>query len=496
LKKALLVAGLAFLAIGAVASARALLGAAPAPQVRTAADRLASDGFAQDALGRFSQALQLETVSHSPDSGRALDRDAFLGFRAFAEASYPGVHATLEREIIGGYGLLFRWRGTDEGLSPAIFMGHFDVVPVDPGTLDSWSHPPFAGVVADDYIWGRGTLDNKINVIGLLEAAERLVASGFVPKRTLYLSFGHDEELGGGQGAAVVAQRFRKRGERLALVIDEGGAVVTGLFPGLDVPVAAVGVAEKGSVGVELVVETEGGHSSMPSSSSAIGILATAVDRLEDNPLPSHYERYLRPTLEAVAPNLGFGYRLLLQNQWLFGSLIEAVLLRQEPAMREQGSGRILFVTSLAGCIGLPGETAYTASKFAVEGLAEGLSYEVKRFGIDVSIVAPAFFNTGMSASTDVGGHYEKGTPYDAFNEHIVASTTAGENAGEDPELVANMIVEAATTDEPRLRWWPGEQGPGLAAARRQMGDAEWQPMLSAEMKLGWWVEGKAPDAA
>ncbi len=184
-------------------------------------------------------------------------------------------------------------------------------------------------------------------------------------------------------------------------------------------------------------------------------------------------------------------FRSVLETNF-FGSVdaTRAVL----PAMREQGSGRVIFVTSLAGCIGLPGETAYTASKFAIEGLAEGLSYEVKRFGIDVSIIAPSFFNTGMSASTDVEGHYQQGTPYDAFNELIVRSTTEGEDAGEDPELVADMIVEAATTEEPRLRWWPGEQGPGLAAARRPMSDAEWQPMLTDEMKLGWWVEGRKPE--
>jgi NAD(P)-dependent dehydrogenase (short-subunit alcohol dehydrogenase family) len=164
------------------------------------------------------------------------------------------------------------------------------------------------------------------------------------------------------------------------------------------------------------------------------------------------------------------------------------------PAMREQGNGRILFVTSLAGCIGLPGETAYGASKFAVEGMAEGLWYEVKRFGIDVSIVAPAFFNTGMSASTNVEGHYEMGTPYDAFNEHIKASTIAGENSGEDPQLVADMILEAATTEKPLLRWWPGEQGPRLAAARRAMSDTDWLPMLTGEMKLDWWIEGGEPE--
>lgn len=184
-------------------------------------------------------------------------------------------------------------------------------------------------------------------------------------------------------------------------------------------------------------------------------------------------------------------YRSVLETNF-FGSVdaTRAVL----PAMREQASGRILFVTSLAGCIGLPGETAYGASKFAVEGMAEGLWYEVKRFGIDVSIVAPAFFNTGMSASTNVEGHYEKGTAYDAFNAHIEASTIAGENSGEDPKLVANMILEAATTEKPLLRWWPGEQGPGLAAARRAMSDADWLPMLTGEMNLGWWVEGREPE--
>ncbi|HIF95333.1 MAG: SDR family oxidoreductase [Myxococcales bacterium] len=184
-------------------------------------------------------------------------------------------------------------------------------------------------------------------------------------------------------------------------------------------------------------------------------------------------------------------YRSVLETNF-FGSVdaTRAAL----PAMREQGSGHIVYVTSLAGCIGLPGETAYTASKFATEGMAEGLSYEVKRFGINISIVAPSFFNTGMSGNTDTEGHYAKGTVYDAFNEHIAAATVAGEDAGEDPQLVADMILEAATTEEPKLRWWPGEHGPGVSAARRAMSDSDWEPMMIGDMKLGWWVEGNDPE--
>ena len=163
------------------------------------------------------------------------------------------------------------------------------------------------------------------------------------------------------------------------------------------------------------------------------------------------------------------------------------------PVMRAQKAGRVIFVTSVAGFIGVPGESIYCASKFALEGLAEALACEVARFGIHVSTVRPAFFNTGMSMdNTDASTFFEKGTAYDRFNERVVASTSNGEVEGEDPQLVAKMIVEAATTDDPKLRWEPGESAPAIREIRPTMTDEEWRAVVMDDLGLADWLDPTA----
>lgn len=164
------------------------------------------------------------------------------------------------------------------------------------------------------------------------------------------------------------------------------------------------------------------------------------------------------------------------------------------PIMRDQLDGRIIFVSSMAGVTGIPGESVYCASKFALEGMAEALAMEVERFGINISTIRPAFFNTGMSMhNTDASSFFERGTAYDAFNDQVVASTSEGEVAGENPQLVAEMILEAATTSEPKLRWEPGESAPQVLAARQSMSDEEWRSYVMTELGMSDWLEPKAP---
>jgi carboxypeptidase PM20D1 len=288
-------------------------------------ETIAVDGDA--AIERFAGALRIPTISHGADSGQQLDEAAFTAFRHYLENRYPRVHASLDRDIVAGHSYLFTWRGSDPSLAPVILMGHHDVVPVDPEALERWTHPPFAGVVADGYLWGRGAIDDKVNVISQLEAAEALLGTDFAPERTVMMSFGHDEELGGPEGATGVVALLKERGVRAALVVDEGGAIAEGgVLPGLDRPMAAVGIAEKGYVSVEMVVETAGGHSSIPPRHTAVGILATAIHRLERNPMPSHFAGPLRGTLEAVGPEAGFGVRFLVANLWLLQPAVERVL--------------------------------------------------------------------------------------------------------------------------------------------------------------------------
>jgi carboxypeptidase PM20D1 len=142
---------------------------------------------------------------------------------AYLASAFPGVHAQLRREIVSQHSLLYSWQGSDSSLKPILLMGHLDVVPVEPGTQDKWQHDPFGGRIVDELIWGRGAIDNKSAVAGMLEAIEMLLAEGFRPARTVYLAYGHDEEVGGTNGAKQIAALLENRGVELEMVLDEGG---------------------------------------------------------------------------------------------------------------------------------------------------------------------------------------------------------------------------------------------------------------------------------
>lgn len=276
---------------------------------------------ARAAAGRLAGALRFPTISH--ENGENPDALAFAGLHRYLEQSFPKVHAALARETVGGNSLLYTWKGKQPGLPPILLLAHQDVVPVEPGTEGSWTHPAFAGVLDGEWVWGRGALDDKVGMMGLLEAVETLLAAGFQPDRTVYLAFGHDEEVGG-HGAAATAALLTARGVRPAFLLDEGGAVMEGAVPGVAQPAAMIGTAEKGSLSVELIAESAGGHSSMPLRHGAIGKLAAAIARLEEHPMPAHLEGATRRSYQYLASELPFGQRFLLANLWLFSPLIEA----------------------------------------------------------------------------------------------------------------------------------------------------------------------------
>jgi carboxypeptidase PM20D1 len=272
---------------------------------------------------RLAQAVRIRTVSHE----RSADTDAQTrAFHAFLAAAFPRVHAALGREVVGGGSLVYTWRGRAAASRPVLLAAHLDVVPVDPSTAGEWTHPPFAGAVAGGYVWGRGALDDKAGLMAMLEAVEMLLAEGYEPQRTFLVAVGHDEELGGGDGARQVAALLRERGVRPEFVLDEGLAIAAGIIPAIPMPVAVVGIAEKGYVTVELVVDGEGGHSSMPPPQSTIGILAAAVARLEAHPAPGRLEGATRRMFEVLGPEMPLGPRFALANLWLFGWLVERQL--------------------------------------------------------------------------------------------------------------------------------------------------------------------------
>jgi carboxypeptidase PM20D1 len=269
-------------------------------------------------------ALRIPTVSRT----RYADTDtvAFDQFGAYLQRTFPLVHQQLKLQTFSHYGRLYEWPGTDASLKPLLLLAHQDVVPVLPGTEGQWASPPFAGRVANGYLYGRGALDDKLNVIGQLEAVEYLLRTSYRPRRTVLLAFGHDEETLGLRGAAIISAALQKRYPALEMVLDEGGLIKSDGVAGLTQPIALVGVSEKGYLTLELSATGQGGHSSMPPALTSVGRVAAAVAKLEAQPFPARLDGGLSGMLAYLAPAVPFGKRVVFANQWLFGSLIKQSL--------------------------------------------------------------------------------------------------------------------------------------------------------------------------
>ena len=271
-------------------------------------------------------AIRARTVSSRED--RNLNADQFQALHAHLQARYPKAHAVLEREVVGGLSLLYTWKGSDPSAQPILLMAHQDVVPIAPGTEANWQAEPFAGTITDGFVWGRGAWDNKANLISQMEAIELLAAAGFKPRRTVYLAFGADEEVGGLAGAKVIAELLRERKVRLDFVIDEGLLITEGVMPGLAAPAAIIGIAEKGFMSVELSVEATPGHSSIPPAqgTSAIAMMSQALARLDERQLPAEMKGVARAMFETLAPEMSGMNRVAMSNLWLFGPLVKKQL--------------------------------------------------------------------------------------------------------------------------------------------------------------------------
>jgi carboxypeptidase PM20D1 len=275
---------------------------------------------AKAAAARLAEAIRFRTISsyEKPEQ----HADALRGMQAHIENSFPAFHAAAKREVVADYSLLYTWEGSDPKAQPIALLAHQDVVPVAPGTDKDWQHPPYDGVIADGFIWGRGSWDDKGNLYSMLEAAEILAKAGFKPKRTIYFAFGHDEEIAGTRGAKNIAAQLASRGVKLDFVIDEGLLITDGLVKGLDKPAALIGLAEKGYATLVLHAEATPGHSSMPPRDTAIGMMASALARLEDHRLPMQIRGTVAEMFDTLAPETSGISRVALSNLWLFKPLL------------------------------------------------------------------------------------------------------------------------------------------------------------------------------
>ncbi|MBL8773574.1 MAG: M20 family peptidase [Phenylobacterium sp.] len=271
------------------------------------------------AAEHLSLAIQIPTVRHQD---RAEDVDAeWTRLHGFLRTAYPVAHGAMSRVELASRTLLYTWAGSDPALPPIILMAHQDVVPVTPGTEGDWKHPPFGGAVADGAVWGRGAVDDKGSLIGILEAVETLARQGFRPKRTVILVFGGDEEVIG-QGARAAADYLKARGVTAEFVLDEGLAVL------LDNPLtggklAVVGTAEKGYGTLKVTAPAPGGHSSAPpADGGGVATLARAVTAINGNPFPLEFRGPGAAMIRTVAPQASFPVRMAVANEWLFGRLL------------------------------------------------------------------------------------------------------------------------------------------------------------------------------
>lgn len=273
------------------------------------------DGFAE----RLGAAIRIQTISHKPGM---IDEAAFDSLHAFIRSNYPFVFSMGEDTVMGSHSLLIRIPGMDPMLKPMLVMGHMDVVPVERSSEDQWIYPPFSGAVEGGFIWGRGTLDDKSGVIGILEATQMLLEAGWRPDRDLFLSFGQDEEIGGDNGAVLIAEYFRQEKTEFSVILDEGGILARGVVPGVEGHVALVGIAEKGYVSLELSVRMEGGHSSMPQRETALTKLIHALETLDRNPFPQTLTPPLEGFMAYLGPHMGFTQRMAFASPNLFKPLI------------------------------------------------------------------------------------------------------------------------------------------------------------------------------
>lgn len=274
---------------------------------------------------KLQSLIRIPTVSYR-DPGE-VDHQAFEDFARELERQFPLLHQRLELTRIDTHGFLFHWPGRSAD-RPVVLMAHLDVVPVDDGA--PWQHPPFGAEIHDDAIWGRGTLDDKGQLVAICEAVETLLGQDFTPGQDLWLSFGCNEEVSG-EAAQRAVEELVRRGVRPWFVMDEGGAIASEAFPGVAAPIGVVGVTEKGVTSLELRVDGRGGHASTPAKNGPTVRLAKALARLDRHPMAASVPD---PTIELfrrMAPHAPRALRPLMANAARLRPVLARALIAAGP---------------------------------------------------------------------------------------------------------------------------------------------------------------------
>ena len=272
----------------------------------------------EKAVSDLREMVTCKTVSNA---NYELEEDQeFKKFEEKLAVMFPLVHSTCVKENVGRRGIMFHWKGEDS-FKATVLMSHFDVVEVDES---GWEKAPFEGIIEGEVLWGRGTLDTKSTLNGCMQATETLIKNGFTPKNDIYLCFAGDEEISGPSCPSMVDE-FARRGINVQLVVDEGGAVVEKVFPGVKDRVAVIGIAEKGMLNLSYTVKSKGGHASAPPAETPIGILSKACTKLESKPFKANFTPPTLALFDTLGRRSTFLYRLIFANMWLFKPVLSLI---------------------------------------------------------------------------------------------------------------------------------------------------------------------------
>jgi carboxypeptidase PM20D1 len=278
-----------------------------------------------NAIKHLCGAVKIETVSNV--DYEKVEWDKFDDFLEFLGKEYPNVHNVCKREMVNKYSPVYKWEGKNNNCKPVLFLGHYDVVPADKSSETLWKEDPFSGVIKDGCIWGRGTLDDKNQVIAIMETVEYLISKGFVPERDIYFAFGFDEEVGGERGAKKMSELFQERNLEFDFVIDEGGCVIKDIIAGLTCPLAVIGIAEKGSTNIKITAKGRSGHSSMPPKDTSSAMLAKIICNTENNQMPAKLTWPVQVLFEKIAPYMG-SKKIILKNIKTLFPLVSGTLAK------------------------------------------------------------------------------------------------------------------------------------------------------------------------
>jgi len=382
--------------------------------------------ISDDVIQRLSDITKITMTSYPSH----VDTAAFLEYHSYVDSIFPLIDSLLKKTTVNQFSRIYKWQGRNPNLKPYLLMAHLDVVPVEKESQTLWTEPPFSGKIKDNFIWGRGTLDGKVSAMGILETAEILLKENYEPQRTIYFAFGHDEEVGGKNGAQAIVEYFLQKKITFEYLLDEGSLILENALPGLTRPLALIGTAEKGYCTLNLAVNLEhGGHSSMPPPETAIGILSHALATLEDHPFPAAISQNAQELFDHIGPEMSLPNKAIFANLWLFKGVLKSqfeksaasnAMIRTTiaPTMLEGGVNDNVLPTNVSATINfriIPGQTSET--------IIEYLNKTIDDERVKVSRINASFSSepSKISSSSSFGFNALQKTTKEIFPQSVVA---------------------------------------------------------------------------